>query len=118
MRLSAPAPPPRATQSHGAAVPPLASPTSLGFREELPAIEAAIAGQGAGICSDVLVASELGDGRLIRLSDVGLPGYRFFLARRPDHPRLALIAAFERWLRTTMGRGPRPRAASHPTGGA
>ena len=96
---------------HGAAVPPLARLTSLSFREELHAIEAVIAGQGAGICSDVLVASELGDGRLVRLSDIGLPGYRFFLAHRPDHPRLALIAAFERWLRTTMGREPRPFVA-------
>jgi LysR family glycine cleavage system transcriptional activator len=71
---------------------------TLSFREELHAIEAVIAGQGAAICSDVLVAPELRNGRLVRLCSLSLPGYGFYLTHRPDHPRLQLIASFGRWL--------------------
>ena len=43
-------------------MPDLSSLPSLSFREELHAIEAAIAGQGLAICSDVLVGPELASG--------------------------------------------------------
>lgn len=44
----------------------------LNFREELHAIDAVIAGQGIGICSDVLVARELETGTLVRALDLTL----------------------------------------------
>lgn len=77
-----------------------ALPTSrpmLSFREELHAIEAVIAGQGIGICSDVLVAPELASGALVRVSAIKLPGYRFFGVRRSGHPKERSIEAFLKW---------------------
>jgi LysR family glycine cleavage system transcriptional activator len=70
----------------------------LSFREELPAIEAVIAGQGIGIFSDALVASDLARGSLVKAFDLGLPGYRFFLVHRAGHTREKLIATFSSWL--------------------
>jgi len=53
----------------------------LSFREELHAIEAVIAGQGIGIFSNVLVASELASGKLVKAFDLSLPGYDFYVVR-------------------------------------
>lgn len=78
-------------------VPDLASLVSLNFREELHAIEAVIAGHGIGLCSDILVAPELESGALLRVSDLVLPGYGFYLSHRPAHPKRAAIAAFSAW---------------------
>jgi LysR family glycine cleavage system transcriptional activator len=74
----------------------------LSFREELHAIEAVIAGQGIGIFSDVLVASELAAGSLVRPFDLSLPGYRFYVVRKPNHPREKIIQAFSTWLRSVI----------------
>ena len=78
---------------------------ALSFQEELHAIEAAIAGQGVAICSDVLVAPELRDGRLTSVCSLRLPGYGFYLAHRLDHPRLALISKFGAWLSACLCEG-------------
>ena len=75
----------------------------LSFREELHAIEAVIAGQGIGIFSDVLVGSEVAAGTLVKAFDLSLPGYRFYVVRRPDHPREKIIQAFESWLVSVVG---------------
>jgi LysR family glycine cleavage system transcriptional activator len=72
----------------------------LSFREELHAIEAVIAGQGIGIFSDVLVAAELASGALVKVFDLSLPGYRFYVVRRLGHPRERIIRAFSAWLRS------------------
>ena len=72
----------------------------LKFREELHAIEAIIAGQGVGMCSDVLVARELTNGQLIKVSDLALPGLGFYVVRVDHHPRHALVETFATWLRT------------------
>src|SRR5262245_58109857 len=72
----------------------------LSFREELHAIEAVIAGQGIGICSDVLVAHELATGELVKALNLGLPGYGFYLVHLVDHPRHKAIDAFESWLQS------------------
>jgi LysR family transcriptional regulator, glycine cleavage system transcriptional activator len=68
------------------------------FSEELPAYEAVVAGQGIGICSDVLLAPELAAGTLIKAVDLKLRGYGFYLVHMPGHPRQKLIDAFSRWL--------------------
>jgi LysR family glycine cleavage system transcriptional activator len=72
----------------------------LSFREELHAIEAVIAGQGIGIFSDVLVAAELASGSLVKVFDLSLPGYRFYVVRKRGHPRERIIRAFSAWLQS------------------
>ena len=74
----------------------------LSFREELHAIEAVIAGQGVGIFSDVLVAHELAAGTLVKAFNLSLPGYCFYVVRRPDHPREKTIRAFSSWVRSAV----------------
>jgi LysR family transcriptional regulator, glycine cleavage system transcriptional activator len=81
-------------------VPDLADMQHLSFREELHAIEAVIAGQGVGLLSDVLVAAELASGALVKAFDLSLPGYRFYVVRRPGHPRERIIRAFSGWLQS------------------
>jgi len=72
----------------------------LSFREELHAIEAIVAGQGIGICSDVLVAHELKSGELVKALNLSLPGYGFYLTHLTDHPRQKSIDAFMAWLQS------------------
>jgi LysR family glycine cleavage system transcriptional activator len=79
-------------------VPELSALVSLDFREELHAIEAAIAGQGIAICSNVLAGPELASGALVKISTVTLPGYGFYVVHRNSHPKLASINAFVSWI--------------------
>lgn len=74
-------------------------PPHLRFQEEHHGIEAAIAGQGLGLCSNVLVARELRDGRLLQVSDIVLPGYGFYFVYRAEHPRHRALEALLRWMR-------------------
>lgn len=80
--------------------PGLAEMAQLSFRDELHAIDAAIAGQGIAITSDVLVKRELDSGTLVRAADLTLPGYRYYLISASDHPRQSIIDAFSSWLRS------------------
>lgn len=75
---------------------------SLYFREELHAIQAVIAGQGVGICSDVLVRRELASGELVRVSDITLDGYGFFFVHRRGDARKAALAALRESLTIAM----------------
>jgi LysR family glycine cleavage system transcriptional activator len=84
------------------AVPRLSRLAALSFREELHAIEAVIAGQGLAICSDVLVGRELANGTLVRVSDITLPGYGFYIVHRAGHPKEASIRAFATWARALV----------------
>ncbi len=61
-------------------------------------MEAVIGGQGIGLCSDVLVARELQVGALVKVSEVSLPGFGFFTAHMPGHPREPAIVAFADWV--------------------
>ena len=83
-------------------VPDVSEMEHLNFREELHAIDAVIAGQGVGICSDVLIARELETGTLVRVLDLTLPGYGFYLVRPHSHPRQSVIDDFERWLHSVV----------------
>jgi LysR family glycine cleavage system transcriptional activator len=93
-----------AARAHYGKVPDLAALASLSFREELHAIEATIAGQGVGLCSDVLVGAELASGALRQLSPITLSGYGFFVVHRAAHPKLASIRSFMAWLRQAASR--------------
>jgi len=88
-----------AAQREWCDVPGLADMAHLSFREELHAIEAVLAGQGIGLFSDVLVASELASGALVKAVNLSLPGYRFYIVRRSNHSRERGILAFTEWLR-------------------
>ncbi len=90
-----------ASRRHGS-VPDTATLPSLSFREELHAIEAAIAGQGVAICSNILVRPELANGALVPVSRVKLPGYGFYIVHRAEHPKMDLIKAFINWARAAV----------------
>jgi LysR family glycine cleavage system transcriptional activator len=92
-----------AARKHHDQVPNLSSLVSLNFREELHAIEAAVSGQGIAICSDVLVAPELASGSLMKIANVTLPGYGFYIVHRSSHPKLTSIKAFVAWALTSHG---------------
>jgi LysR family glycine cleavage system transcriptional activator len=92
-----------ARDKHRDAVPSLAAFVALSFREELHGIEAVISGQGIAICSNVLVARELADGTLARVSGITLPGYSFYIVHRRGHPRIQSINAFSSWARSAIG---------------
>src|SRR5205085_4271515 len=81
-------------------VPEFKDMQHLSFREELHAIEAVISGQGFGLFSDGLAASELATGKLVKVFDVALPGYCFYGVRRTDHPREKIIRKFSGWLKS------------------
>jgi LysR family glycine cleavage system transcriptional activator len=81
-------------------VPQFGEMQHLSFREELHAIEAVCAGQGIGIFSDVLVAQELAARTLVKAFDLSLPGYCFYVLRRPGHPREKTIKAFSAWVQS------------------
>jgi len=48
------------------------------------------------------VAHELASGRLIKVFDLPLPGFGFYFARVPDHPRQAVIQSFHDWIKKTV----------------
>lgn len=60
-------------------------------------VQAVIDGQGIAL-NDALVARELGDGQLVRLSDVELTSYGYFLARPRSANRAKRVDAFIGWL--------------------
>jgi len=71
---------------------------ALSFREEAHAIDAVLAGEGIAILSDIVVADDLAAGTLVKVLDLGLPGYGFYPVYSPDHPRRAVIETFVEWL--------------------
>lgn len=78
-------------------VPDMTRSVAMSFLEDMHGIEAAIAGHGVAISSDLLVAEALKSGALRQVSPVVFPGYSVFAVHRPDDPRLDEILTFERW---------------------
>ncbi len=68
-------------------LPPIGKAGTLSFTGETHAIQALINGQGIGICSDILVKPELEAGTLVKAVDFAMPGFGFYLAHVPRHPR-------------------------------
>jgi len=87
----------RVARARHGQVPDLAAAVSVNFKEELHAIEAAVAGYGIAICSDALIAGELARGDLVPLSRLTLPGYGFYIVHRPGHSKLPAIRTFIEW---------------------
>lgn len=95
----------RLARDHYGDVPDLTRSISMSFLEDLHGIEAAIAGQGVALCSDLLVAGALARGELRQISPLRFPGYSVYAAHRPGDPRLAEIAIFEGWIASAFGAG-------------
>lgn len=76
---------------------------ALSFREELHAVEAVLAGQGIGLCSDVVVADDLASGALVKALDLALPGYGYYPVFASDHPRRVTIDVFVQWISAIGG---------------
>jgi LysR family transcriptional regulator, glycine cleavage system transcriptional activator len=81
---------------------PALPPPALRLSEEAHAIEAALAGQGVALASDVEVALEVEAGRLVQVSPVGIPGLTFFAVHRKAHRRAPDIARFTGWARAEV----------------
>jgi LysR family glycine cleavage system transcriptional activator len=88
----------RIARQHYSAVPDMTGSVALSFGEDLHGIDAAIAGHGVAICSDVLIADALAAGTLVQVSPVVLEGYRFFAVHRAGHPKARIIGVFEAWI--------------------
>jgi LysR family glycine cleavage system transcriptional activator len=93
-----------AVRAAGQSVPEWGAMKHLTFREEAHAIEAAIAGQGLAMCSDVLVAREFANGRLVRFSTLSLPGYGFVVVSLPELALDRRVLAFREWVTTSEAR--------------
>lgn len=72
------------------------------FSDSVLAIDAALAGQGAVLASDVDVAADLAAGRLVPLTGVALASLTYFLLVLPGHPRRAQAETLATWLRTEL----------------
>ncbi len=74
----------------------------LRVSEEAHAIEAALAGQGIALVSDILVQRELASGALVRPVDFAVQGLCFYVAYVADAPRRGAIENFLLWARDEM----------------
>lgn len=73
--------------------------SGLRFSEEPHAIEAALAGQGVALVSDVLIRRELALGTLVQPVDFHIDGLVFYVAYLSDAPRRGTIESFLLWAR-------------------
>jgi LysR family transcriptional regulator, glycine cleavage system transcriptional activator len=88
----------RLARTTAAEVPDLEKHAALSFREDLHGIEAALSGYGIAICSDVLVARDVAEGRLVQVSPLSLDGYTFYVVYKHNHSRKNQIKAFAAWI--------------------
>lgn len=80
----------------------------LEFNEESLAIQAAIAGQGVALCSNIHVADDVALGFLVQPLDLSLDGFDYSAVYLDNHPKETLILKFVSWLVEIAG------AFSHP----
>ncbi len=69
------------------------------FSEEIHAIDAAVAGQGAVLASRRLVGDLLKEGQLVPLSDIALPGPTYWAVFLRSHPGRARLERLVTWIR-------------------
>ncbi|WP_229332807.1 LysR substrate-binding domain-containing protein [Spiribacter halobius] len=75
----------------------------LAFSEESHAIEAALAGQGIALLSDVLVAGELKSGTLVQVHPFALEGFTFHAVHLPHSAKADVIDDFIEWAKGQHG---------------
>ncbi len=68
------------------------------FNEESLTIQAAIAGQGIALCSNIHVADDVALGFLVQPLDVSLEGFSYSAVYVENHPKEILILKFLDWL--------------------
>jgi len=81
-----------------AGLPDAAAPSVQAFSEEVHAIDAALAGQGAVLASDLLVAQALADRTLTALSPVALPGQTYWGVFLDANPRASDLLRMLNWM--------------------
>lgn len=69
------------------------------YSEEVHALDAALAGQGAVLASERLAGDMIKRGSLICLSDIALPGLTYWAVFLANHPRRADLLGVVEWLR-------------------
>jgi len=69
------------------------------FSEEVHALDAALAGQGAELASELLVSDQLKARALIQLSDISLPGLTYWAVSLASHPEKDRLQAVLDWFR-------------------
>lgn len=75
-------------------------PSGPQFGDPALLVAALRAGQGIGLVRNLIVADDLRQGRLLRLSEIHVEEpYAYYLVWRPDNPRKKLIRSFCAWLR-------------------
>jgi LysR family transcriptional regulator, glycine cleavage system transcriptional activator len=82
----------------------------LTFNEESLAIQAAIAGQGVALCSNIHVADDVALGFLMQPLDLSLDGFNYSVVYLENHPKETLILKFLDWLVKATGSFSQPRA--------
>ena len=80
--------------------------SGLHLSEESHAIEAALAGQGVALVSNVLVQHELASGALVQPVDFAIEGLCFYVAYLSAAPRRDAIERFLLWARDEMAEAP------------
>lgn len=69
------------------------------FSEEVHALDAAVAGQGAVLASELLVGDQVTAGALVPLSEVALPGPTYWAVFLASHPQKQRLQALLEWFR-------------------
>jgi LysR family glycine cleavage system transcriptional activator len=69
------------------------------FSEEVHALDAAVAGQGAVLASELLVSDQLNAGTLVPLSDISLPGPTYWAVFLTSHPAKERLQILLDWFR-------------------
>jgi DNA-binding transcriptional LysR family regulator len=64
-------------------------------------VQAVIDGQGIAL-NDRLIKQEIEEGKLVRLSEVELSSYGYFLARPSSGPNAHSVEEFVQWLKDTQ----------------
>jgi LysR family glycine cleavage system transcriptional activator len=81
----------------------------LEFNEESLAIQAAIAGQGVALCSNIHVADDVALGFLVQPLNLSLDGFDYSAVYLEKHPKETLILKFVSWLVEMAGTFSHPR---------
>jgi LysR family glycine cleavage system transcriptional activator len=90
----------------------IAAPRGASFDDSTLLVQAVLAGQGAGLLPAALVASDLADGRLVRLANVVLlEDFAYYLVYPEVSRVLPKVAAFRRWILDASGTPDAPLAA-------
>ena len=76
---------------------PIENMKHLTFHEEMYAIDAVLNATGIMVISDILVADEIEQQRLIKAMDFHYPGYGFYITYRKDHPHRPILESFTNW---------------------